>query len=88
MARRGTRKASKGKGRGLFGYIYSPISQTLGAVKNTVSATTNTVRKVTRNTLNGANTVGRKVTGRANAALRGLVPRGLLKRATRRRRRN
>jgi len=80
MAR--TRKAGR-KGRGLVGYAYAPISQAFGAVKNTVSATSNTVKRVVGNSIRGANTIGRKVTGRANAAIRGLVPRG-----TRRRRRN
>lgn len=82
MARRGTRKAGR---RGLVGYVYNPVSQAIGAVKNTVSATSNTVKKVVGNSLRGANTIGRKVSGRANAAIRGLVPRG---KRTRRRRRN
>jgi len=77
----GAKKTRKGK-RGLVGYLYNPVSQALGAFKNTASATTNTVKKVIRNSINGVNTVGRKVSGRANAAIRGLVPR----RFTRRRR--
>ena len=80
--RRATRKAGR---RGLVGYVYNPISQALGAVKNTVSATSNTVKKIARNSITGANTIGRKVSGRANATLRGLVPRGL-KKGTRRQR--
>jgi len=78
MGAKGTRKGR----RGIVRYLYSPISQALGALKNTASATTNTVKRVVRNSINGANTVGRKVSGRANAAIRGLVPR----RFTRRRR--
>jgi len=79
MGRKGTRKGR----RGLVGYVYAPVSQAIGAVRNTVSATSNTVKRVVGNSLRGANTIGRKVTRRANATLRGLVPRG-----TRRRRRN
>ena len=78
MGAKGTRKGR----RGLVRYLYNPVSQALGALKNTASATTNTVKKVVRNGINGVNTVGRKVSGRANAAIKGLVP----KRFTRRRR--
>jgi hypothetical protein len=83
-----TRRAGRRAGRrGIVGYVYNPISQALGAVKNTVSATSNTVKRVVGNSIRGADTIGRKVTGRANATLRGLVPRGM-KAQTRRRRRN
>jgi lipoate-protein ligase A len=78
MGAKGTRKGK----RGLIRYFYNPVSQALGALKNSTSAATNTVKKVVRNSINGVNTVGRKVSGRANAAIKGLIP----KRFTRRRR--
>jgi len=78
MGAKGTRKGK----RGLVRYLYNPVSQALGAIKNSTSVAANTVKKVVRSSINGVNTVGRKVSGRANAAIRGLVP----KRFTRRRR--
>lgn len=91
MARRGNKTVRKGskKGRkgskGIVGYIYNPVSQAIKAVDNAATATTNTVGKVVHTGLEGINTVGRKVSQRADNTIRGLVPRGLAKRLTRRR---
>ena len=91
MARRGdrrtVRKGKKGSksSRGLVGYIYNPVSQAIHAVDNAATATTNTVGKVVHTGLSGINTVGKKVSQRADNTIRGLVPRGLVKRLTRRR---
>ena len=76
MARRGTRKGA----RGPVGYIYNPIRQVLRAVNNTTSATTNTVKRVVHNGITGVDTIGNSVSRRANNTLRGLVPRGILRR--------
>jgi len=90
MARRGNKTVRKGKkgskGRkGIVGYIYNPISQAIHAVDNAATATTNTVGKVVHTGLEGINTVGKKVSQRADNTIRELVPRGLAKRLTRRR---
>jgi len=90
MARRGNKTARKGKkgkkgSKGIVGYIYNPISQAIHAVDNAATTTTNTVGKVVHTGLEGINTVGKKVSQRADNTIRGLVPRGLAKRLTRRR---
>jgi hypothetical protein len=84
MARKGTRKGR----RGLVGYLYNPVREALGVVKNTANGATNTVKKVVRNSIKGVDTLGRKTARRANNTIRGLVPKRLLKGLTRRRRRN
>jgi hypothetical protein len=75
-----TRKAR----RGLVGYLYNPVRQSIRAVNNTARGLTKTAGKVVHNSLSGLNNVGTKVTRRADAAIQGLVPRGLIKRLTRR----
>jgi len=79
MARRGTRKGRKG----LIGYLYNPVRQALGVVKNTANGATNTVRKVVQNGIKGVDKLGRKTAQRANNTIRGLMPKRLM---TRRRR--
>jgi len=61
--------------RGLFRTVYGPISQALGLGSNVVSTVTNTTRNVAKRGLRGVDRVGLSVTGRANAAIRGLVSR-------------
>ena len=83
-----TRKAQKTRrSRGVVGYLYGPVRESIRAVNNTARGITNTAGKVVHNSLTGLNNVGRKVTGRADAAIKGLVPKGLIKRLTRRRQR-
>jgi len=81
--RRGRKAVSR---RGLFGTLYGPVSQAPGLTGNVVSDVTNTTRNVAKRGLKGVNSVGRSVTGRANAAIRGLVSRK--NRKSRRNRRN
>jgi hypothetical protein len=83
MVKRGTRKARQG----LIEYIYNPISQAIRAVNNATTTTTKTVGKVVHNSLSGVNTIGKKVTKRANNTLKGLVPKNLVARLTRRKQR-
>ena len=83
--RRGRGRATRG--RGLFRTLYGPISQALGLGSNVVGTVTNTTRNVARKGLKGVDRVGLAVTGRANAAVRGLVSRKS-RRGGRRNRRN
>ena len=71
--RRGSRRS--GSRRGLFQTLYGPISQALGLTGNVVSTVTNTTRNVAKKGLHGVDSVGLAVTGRANAAIRGLISR-------------
>ena len=78
-----TRKARGSKG--VVGYLYGPVRQSIRAVNNTARGITKTAGKVVHNSLTGLNNVGRRVSGRADAAIKGLVPKGLARRFTRRR---
>ena len=83
---RQTRRKASG---GIFSYIYNPIHQLIGASDNVTSAATNTVRKIVHNSATGVDSVGTRLTRRADKILSGLIPRGLNgKRATRRSRRS
>ena len=78
-----TRKARGSKG--VVGYLYGPVRESIRAVNNTARGITKTAGKVVHNSLTGLNNVGRRVSGRADAAIKGLVPKGLARRFTRRR---
>ena len=78
-----TRKARGSKG--VVGYLYGPVRESIRAVNNTARGITRTAGKVVHNSLSGLNNVGRRVSGRADAAIKGLVPKGLARRFTRRR---
>ena len=81
-----TRKAKGAKGaRGVVGYLYNPIRQSIRAVDDTAQGLTRTAGRVVHNGLSGLNNVGNRVTRRADNVIKGLVPRGLVKRLTRRR---
>jgi hypothetical protein len=84
-----TRKANRVvKGaKGVVAYLYNPVRQSIRAVNNTAQGLTRTAGKVVHNGLSGLNNVGNKVTRRADNVIKGLVPRGLVKRLTRRNRR-
>ena len=73
---------------GLFGRLYSPVHQALGFGENAVSAVTNTTRNVARRGIRGVNRVGKSATGRANAAIKGLLSRKRRGGASRKNRRN
>lgn len=68
--RRHTRKGTKGGKRGLFRILYTPIGETIGAANNITRATTRTAEGIVHTTLHGLNTVGRRVTNRANTVIR------------------
>jgi hypothetical protein len=78
---RRSRNNRKNGGGGLFERLYNPVHEALGLTENVVGAVTNTTRNVARRGIRGVNYVGRRATGRANAAVSGLLSR-------RRRRRN
>jgi len=63
------RHTRKGK-RGLFRTIYVPIGETIGVANNVTRATTRTAEGIVHTTLRGLNTIGRRVTNRANAVIR------------------
>ncbi len=65
--RRHTRKGGK---RGLFRILYTPIGETIGAANNVTRATTRTAEGIVHTTLRGLNTIGRRVTDRADAVIR------------------
>lgn len=81
-ASRRNRKASRRsavsrrrRGGGLFSKLYNPVHQVLGLGENAVGTVTNTVNSVAKTGLRGVNRLGRSVTGRANAAVSGLLSR-------------
>jgi hypothetical protein len=65
--RRHTRKGGK---RGIFRILYTPIGETIGAANNVTRATTRTAEGIVHTTLRGLNTIGRRVTDRADAVIR------------------
>lgn len=65
--RRHTRKGGK---RGLFRTLYTPVEETIGAANNITRATTRTAEGIVHTTLRGLDTIGRRVTNRANAVIR------------------
>lgn len=71
----GGRRRRSSSSRGLFRTLYGPVGQALGLTSNVVGTVTNTTRNVARKGIRGVNSVGLAVTGRANAAVRGLVSR-------------
>jgi hypothetical protein len=76
---RRSRHSRKGPKRGLFGYVYGPVQQTLKATDNVTRTTANTLRDVISTGLRGVERVGRKVTSRADTVVRGLLPRRMRK---------
>jgi hypothetical protein len=76
MARRSTHRRHNKKAtpsRGLFGYVYNPLDQTLRAAEDVTKVTANTLRNIARKGISGVRRVGSKVTGRADKAVRGLL---------------
>jgi hypothetical protein len=69
MARRGTRKTS----RGVFSRLYSPVGHLLAAGKESVSAVTNTAKGVVGEGITGLNKIGRSVTTHANMAVKDVL---------------
>ena len=59
--------------RGLFGYVYNPVDQTLRAAEDVTKVTANTLRNIAKKGISGVRRVGSKVTGRADKAVRGLL---------------
>lgn len=72
---RRSRSRRSRRGGGLLSKLYSPVHQVLGMGENAVGAVTNTVNTVAKTGLRGVNRIGRSVTGRANAAVSGLLSR-------------
>ena len=69
-----TRRAHKsGKSKGVFGYVYGPVDEVLGAVGNVTRATTNTLRGVVVTGVSGVRRVGKNVTRRADKVVSRLV---------------
>jgi hypothetical protein len=68
-ARRSTRRRASSK-RGLFRTLYTPVGETIGAANDISRATTRTAEGIVHITLSGLNTIGRRVTNRANNVLR------------------
>jgi hypothetical protein len=81
MARRSTRKTRRStrrnrtSKRGLFRTLYTPVEQTIGAADNITRATTRTAEGIVHATLMGLNTIGRRVTDRANTVVRKMLTR-------------
>lgn len=69
-----TRRHRKSSKKGLFGYVYGPVGQTIKAADNVTRATANTLRDVISTGLHGVERIGSKVTSRADKAIRGLLP--------------
>lgn len=75
MARRGTRRASRRSGKGMFSRLYSPIGHLFAASKESVGAVTNTAKGVVGQGITGLDRIGRSVTGHANMAVHDLLSR-------------
>jgi hypothetical protein len=71
MARRGTRRSS----RGIFSRLYSPIGHLLSAGKESVGAVTNTAKGVVGEGIHGLDKIGRSVTKHANMAVKDVFTR-------------
>lgn len=71
MARRGTRRSS----RGIFSRLYSPIGHLLAAGKESVGAVTNTAKGVVGEGVHGLDKIGRSVTKHANMAVKDVFTR-------------
>jgi hypothetical protein len=72
--RKGSKKGSKkGSRKGVFGYVYAPVDEVLGAVGNVTRATTNTLRGVVVTGVTGVRRVGKNVTRRADKVVSKLV---------------
>ena len=71
MARRGTRRSS----RGIFSRLYSPIGHLLSAGKESVGAVTNTAKGVVGQGVHGLDKIGRSVTKHANMAVKDVFTR-------------
>lgn len=63
----------KGSSKGVFGYVYGPVDEVLGAVGNVTRATTNTLRGVVVSGVTGVRRVGKNVTRRADKVVSRLV---------------
>jgi hypothetical protein len=74
-SRRSSRRANRSRKnrRGVFGYVYNPINQALGAIGNVSQTVTGTVGKVVGNTVSGVRKMGKNVSGRGNAVISGLL---------------
>ena len=72
---RRNRRNARSRRNGLFSKLYSPISAVLGVTGNIAAAATNTTRNVVRRGLSGVNSLGKRVTKRANNTVRRLVSR-------------
>ncbi len=62
-------------GMGIFSKVYSPVGHLVAATGEAVGTVTNTARDVVKTGLKGVNSIGRSVTGHANAAIRDVVSR-------------
>ena len=71
MARRGTRRSS----RGIFSRLYSPVGHLLSAGKESVGAVTNTAKGVVGEGVHGLDKIGRSVTKHANMAVKDVFTR-------------
>lgn len=90
-SRRAHKKGSKkGSSKGVFGYVYAPVDEVLGAVGNVTRATTNTLRGVVVTGVSGVRRVGRNVTRRADKLVSKVVSpiTGRKRKATRRNKKN
>lgn len=85
-----SRRAHKKSGKGVFGYVYAPVDEVLGAVGNVTRATTNTLRGVVVTGVSGVRRVGKNVTRRADKVVSRLVApiTGKKRKATRRNKKN
>jgi hypothetical protein len=71
MARRGTRRSS----RGIFSRLYSPIGHLFSAGKESVGAVTNTAKGVVGEGIHGLDKIGRSVSKHANMAVKDVFTR-------------
>jgi hypothetical protein len=86
-----SRKAGrKGSSKGVFGYVYGPVDEVLGAVGNVTRATTNTLRGVVVTGVSGVRRVGKNVSRRADKIVGRVVSPiiGKKRKGTRRNRKN
>jgi hypothetical protein len=73
---RGTRRgARKGRSRGLFSRVYSPVSHTLMFGKNSTSTVANTAKGVARMGFSGVNNIGKSLSGHLNGMIRNIFTR-------------
>jgi len=82
-------KRARSTRKGLFSALYRPVSEVIGAANNVSHTVAQSVDKIVHTGLQGANKIGKNVTGRVDRVVYNVMPRKARgKKTTRRKRRS